>query len=71
MGKGCPDLAIGFAGKNALVEIKDGKKPPSARKLTNDEAVFFRDWLGFACIIKDATDAIDLINRMRGSHFAT
>jgi hypothetical protein len=37
IGKGAPDILIGYQGKNALVELKDGAKPPSARKLTPDE----------------------------------
>jgi len=38
VGKGCPDLLVAFRGRWYLGEIKDGKKPPSKRKLTPDEA---------------------------------
>jgi len=41
IGKGFPDIAVGFRGTNYLMEIKDGNKPPSAQKLTKDE----RDWI--------------------------
>lgn len=34
VGQGCPDLLIAAYGKWALIEIKDGKKPPSERKRT-------------------------------------
>lgn len=37
MGEGCPDLLVSYRGKWALLEVKDGKKPPSARKLTSDQ----------------------------------
>jgi hypothetical protein len=33
-GEGCPDLCCLFRGQTYWLEIKDGKKPPSARKLT-------------------------------------
>ena len=36
-GKGCPDLLVGFRGVNWLLEIKDGQKVKSARKLTDDK----------------------------------
>ena len=40
LGKGCPDLLVGFRGENFLLEIKDGRKSPSHRKLTNDETTW-------------------------------
>ena len=44
VGKGCPDLLVGFRGRLRLLEVKDGSKPPSARELTPDEQAFFREW---------------------------
>lgn len=46
VGDGCPDLLLGYRGKNLLVELKDGNKPPSKRKLTKDEELFFTSWKG-------------------------
>lgn len=37
IGDGCPDLLVAYKGKWALIELKDGSKPPSQRKLTKDE----------------------------------
>jgi len=35
---GCPDLLVGYHGVNYLLEVKDGSKPPSRRKLTPPES---------------------------------
>lgn len=66
VGKGCPDLLLGVSGKNALVELKDGSKPPSARKLTDAEQKFFDAWRGQVCIVSTIADAVNLINGLRG-----
>ena len=39
VGKGCPDLMIGYRSATVPVEIKDGSKPPSRQALTADEAL--------------------------------
>ncbi len=46
VGSGCPDLLIGYRRRMALVEIKDGDKPPSKRRLTPDQAEFMLKWHG-------------------------
>ena len=46
MGFGLPDLLVGLAGQNYLVEVKDGEKCPSHRKLTPDQRNFFLRWKG-------------------------
>jgi Holliday junction resolvase len=37
IGKGCPDLLVGFGGNWHLLEVKDSKKVASKRELTQDE----------------------------------
>ena len=39
-GDGFPDLVVGIVGHNLLMEVKDGTKPPSAQKLTAEQAIF-------------------------------
>lgn len=49
MGKGFPDLVLGYQNKNFLIELKDGAKPKSQKGLTMDEAKFFTAWKGDVC----------------------
>lgn len=44
LGEGFPDLVVGKKGRTRLVEVKDPAKPPSARKLTEDEQAFHDRW---------------------------
>lgn len=62
VGKGCPDIIVGIFGINFLIEIKNGKKPPSAQRLTEKEQLFFDSWKGQVCIIKSPDEAINFIN---------
>lgn len=44
LGKGVPDLLVARCGNNVLLEVKDGVKPPSQRKLTDDEREWHVKW---------------------------
>ena len=44
LGKGVPDLLCAFHGRLVLLEVKDGNKVPSARKLTTDQVEFHKEW---------------------------
>jgi len=46
VGKGFPDIVVGFRKKNFLIELKDSSKPNSAKKLTAHEQAFFDTWKG-------------------------
>ena len=59
--KGFVDLVVGFRGKNYLFEIKDGSKPPSARKLTGKEQEFHDTWNGSVCIVESVQDALNVL----------
>lgn len=45
VGKGCPDLLVQHRGRIRLFEVKDGRKPPSARRLTPQQEEFHALWL--------------------------
>ena len=62
VGQGCPDLLVGYGGKNYLLEVKDGEKSPSRRKLTPDQEDFHRDWRGQVSTVKNSAEAMDAID---------
>jgi hypothetical protein len=58
VGQGCPDLLVGWRGMNTVLEIKDGKKPPSARKLTDDQVIWHEEWRGQVAVVETVEQAI-------------
>lgn len=63
-GNGLPDLLVGYRGFTILMEVKDGKKVPSARKLTEAEKKFFDEWRGgMLAIVESADEALDILKR--------
>lgn len=65
IGKGCPDIAIGYAGLTMLAELKDGSKPVSAQKLTADEQKWHDDWKGGVYLIRNVKDAANAVSTLR------
>lgn len=64
MGGGVPDLLVGMAGRNVLLEVKDGAKVPSAQKLTPDQVTWHRDWLGQVETVNSIEQAIIAVRSM-------
>ncbi len=59
VGKGLPDLLIGYNNKTALVEIKSSENS----KLTPHQEAFFREWNGGTLArVNDIDGVIRLIN---------
>jgi hypothetical protein len=65
VGGGMPDLIVGMPGINMLVEVKDGEKPPSARKLTDDQAKFHAEWRGPVATVKDLAGVETVVRFMK------
>lgn len=63
MGKGCPDLLVGCKGVNLLLEVKDGSKAPSKRRLTEDETRFFGAWNGHRALVESPEEAVAEVKR--------
>ena len=57
VGKGVPDLLVGFKGQTLLMEVKDGKKPPSAQKLTDEQLAWHGSWKGGALAVVDGPES--------------
>ena len=57
VGKGVPDLLVGFKGQTLLFEVKDGFKPPSKRSLNEDQLRWHGSWKGGALAVVDSPDA--------------
>lgn len=55
-GDGIPDLLVGYKGFTILMEVKDGDKVPSARKLTDAEQKFFNEWEGGLCVVVNSPE---------------
>lgn len=51
LGKGAPDIIVGYNLRNYLIEIKDGTKSISQQKLTKDEVKFQAEWKGTYLVI--------------------
>lgn len=55
-----PDLLTGFRGKLRLIEIKDGAKYPSQRKLRKGQQAFFSEWQDYPiCVVSSLAEALE------------
>jgi hypothetical protein len=61
VGQGCPDLLVGFRGRNFLMEIKDPSRKPSERKLSDDEKLWHGAWNGQVQIVETVEEALGVI----------
>ena len=60
--KNCCDIIISKNKRTACIEIKDGLKPKSARKLTAGEMKFKKSWQGEYYIVESTQDADRIIS---------
>ena len=61
VGNGCPDLAVGLRGVTYLLEVKDGSKCPSKRRLTAGEQQWHEKWRGHVAVVNSVDDALDAV----------
>lgn len=64
VGQGFPDLVAAHRGKWLMIEIKDGTKPPSARKLTPSQVEFHARAAANGVtvhVVKSIDEAIELV----------
>lgn len=58
IGHGCPDIVVGFQGRNILMEIKDGLRRPSERALNAEELKWHEFWHGQVVTVDSKEAAI-------------
>ena len=56
VGQGCPDILVGFRGRNYLMEIKVNKGKP-----THAQDVWHLTWQGQVVIVRDVDEALHVI----------
>ena len=61
VGNGFPDIVVGYKGVNYLIELKDGNKSKSRKKLTEDEKYFHLKWTGPILVAESLDDILDFI----------
>lgn len=60
-GNGFPDLVVGYQNISYLLEIKDGNKPPSKRKLTPEQQKLHSEWTGHIAVVCNVEQALEAI----------
>jgi hypothetical protein len=61
VGAGCPDILIGYQGRNLLAEIKDGSLAPSDRRLTTVQVFWHETWRGQVAVVTSVDEALALL----------
>lgn len=61
LGKGAPDIAVGWRGVNTFLEIKNPLMPPSKQRLTEAEEEWHCEWRGQVAIVTSLDEALRAI----------
>lgn len=61
IGKGFPDVVVGYRGRNYLFEIKNPLQAPSKRKLTQDEIIWHDRWRGQVSVVESIDDVLKIV----------
>lgn len=64
VGSGCPDILIAKHGRSCLIEVKDGTKCPSQRRLTEQQARFHSLWNGDLRVVTTIEDVSSIVNTL-------
>lgn len=62
VGAGFTDLVVGLCGITLLVEVKDGERPPSERKLRDTQQKFADTWKGGPVLTVETLADVDRIS---------
>ena len=61
VGKGCPDICVGYKARNYLFEIKDPEQPKANKELKPDQKAFFEMWTGQVQKIESLSEILKAI----------
>lgn len=61
LGRGYPDIVVGWRGLNFLFEIK---QPGREDDLTEDEVRFHREWAGQVSVVSSSSEIWDIMVRL-------
>ena len=59
VGHGCPDLLIGYHGRNILIEVKT-----ATGKITDDELAWITGWKGRAYVARSVEQVLEILNQI-------
>ena len=66
VGKGVPDLLVKYQSTFYLIEVKDGRKPPSKRQLTPDQVKWHEEWkCAFLGVVENPEQALKFIGAIK------
>lgn len=65
LGEGFPDIVAGYRSINYFLEVKDGSKPPSQKKLTEAEAKWHSEWSGQSAVVESVDEALRVIGAIK------
>ena len=65
LGHGVADLLCSYRQRWMVLEVKDGAKPPSARKLTQDEAEWIAEQKAPVYIVTSPMEAVNLMQMVK------
>ena len=68
-GRGVLDLLVARDRFTCLLELKDGAKPASKRRLTKDQQAFVRQWKGAWAVVIKAEEAPQIAENLRSDYF--
>jgi hypothetical protein len=61
VGKGCPDLLVGFRGVNTLIEVKDWQASANDRDLNDNQVDWHGGWRGQVAKVETVDAALAVI----------
>ncbi len=64
IGKGCPDLLIGWHGRNLLLEVKDEDQPAYGQRLTPDQVTWHEGWRGQVAVVHSLAEALAVLRNI-------